>query len=43
MTFVLILTYAALVLAGLLALSVAFIGLARWVTQTTYDPDAEAH
>lgn len=40
MTFVMIMIYAAGVLAGIAALSAGFIGLARWVTASTYDPDA---
>jgi hypothetical protein len=39
-TFVSIMMYASLVLAGLLALASGFILLGRWVIQTTYDPDA---
>jgi len=36
-------TYAALVLAGLVGLSFGFIALARWTIANTYDADAEAH
>lgn len=42
-TFISIMTYAALVLTGLTALSVAFIALGRWIIGNTYDADAEAH
>lgn len=40
MTFVLIMIYAAFVLAGLTALSIGFILFGRWVIGTTHDPDA---
>ena len=42
-TFISIMVYAMLVLAGLVAVSTGFIMLGRWIIGTTYDPDAEAH
>lgn len=42
-TFISIMFYAALLLAGLVAVSAGFIMLARWMIGNTYDPDAEAH
>jgi hypothetical protein len=42
-TFISIMAYATLVLTGLVALSVGFIALARWMIANTYDADAEAH
>ncbi len=42
-TFISIMLYATLVLTGLVAVSVGFILLGRWIVTNTHDPDAEAH
>jgi hypothetical protein len=39
-TFVMILLYAAFILAGLTALAAGFIVAGRWLIQSTHDPDA---